>query len=229
MQLYMLHICYYFAGKIINTHGEGPGKLRLVQEARPYLMTLRNHITEHHESIQQQLNAVFWLQFINIVDILHRFIFYQREGHWEGHLTESGKMLPFLTAAGHYKYGQQSLPSYIHEMKQLPDITPDVHRAFVKGAFVSRRSDGHHNAVSPDMLLEQTYNADAKDESGLGGINRNEAARTKWEYTKYVTAAVRNHVIAAIDINPFRITSEHLINIHTGQKLILRYTITPLT
>ena len=26
-----------------------------------------------------------------------------------------------------------------------------------------------------------------------------------------------NHVMAAIDINPFRIPSEHLINIHTGQ------------
>ena len=26
-----------------------------------------------------------------------------------------------------------------------------------------------------------------------------------------------NHVMVVIDINPFRITSEHLINIHTGR------------
>ena len=181
--------------------------------------------------------------------ILHRFIFYQREGHWDGYLTESGKMPPFLTAAGHYKYGQQPLPLYIHEMKQLPDIVPDVHRAFVRGAFVSRRSDGHHNAVSPDMLLEQIYIADAKEEIGLGRITRNDEARTKWVYTKSVTVVVSNqrkamlhlnsetdnphheagetrvkrdaemvnHVMAAIDITPFRITSEYLINIHTGQ------------
>ena len=147
-------------------------------------------------------------------------------------------MLPFLTAACHYKYGQQSLPLYIHEMKQLPDIAPNVHRAFVRGAFVSRRSDGHHKAVSHDMLLKQTYNADAKEESSLGGITRNEAANTKWIYTKSVTVAVSNqlkamlhlnsetdnphheageirvkrhaemvnHVMSAIDINPFRIT-----------------------
>ena len=69
MQLYMLQICYYFAGKIINTHGEGPGKLRLVQEARLHIVTLRNHITEYQESIQQQHNAVFWLQFIKMADI----------------------------------------------------------------------------------------------------------------------------------------------------------------
>ena len=88
MQLCMLQICYYFADKIINTHGEGPGKLRLLQEARLHIVTLGNHITEYQESIQQQPNAVFWLQFIQMADILHRFIFYQRECHWEGHLTE---------------------------------------------------------------------------------------------------------------------------------------------
>ena len=86
-------------------------------------------------------------------------------------------------------------------MKQLPDITPDVHRAFVRGAFVSRRSDGHHNAVSPDMLLEQTDNSDAKEDSGLGGITRNEAARTKWVYTKYVTTAVNNKLKAMLHLN----------------------------
>jgi len=50
--------------------------------------------------------------------------------------------------------------------------------------------NGNHNAVSPDMLLEQTYNADAKEDSGLDDITLNIAARTKWVYTKPVTAAV---------------------------------------
>ena len=54
----------------------------------------------------------------------------------------------------------------------------------MKGAFVGRRADGCHNGVSPDMLLEQTYNADAKEGSGLDGITRNVAARTKWIYSK---------------------------------------------
>ena len=53
----------------------------------------------------------------------------------------------------------------------------------MNGAFVGRRADRHHNGVSDillDILLEQTYNADAKEESGLGGITLNVAARTKW-------------------------------------------------
>ena len=40
-------------------------------------------------------------------------------------------------------------------MKKLPDIALEVHIALVKGAFVGRRADGHHNGVSPDMLLEK--------------------------------------------------------------------------
>ena len=61
----------------------------------------------------------------------------------------------------------------------------------MNGAFVGRRADGRHNFVSLDMLLEQTYNADPKEESGLGGITSNEASRTKWVYTKSITAAVK--------------------------------------
>ena len=34
-----------------------------------------------------------------------------------------------------------------------------------------------HNAVSLDMLLEQTFNADAKEDGGLSGITMNAAAR----------------------------------------------------
>ena len=66
---------------------------------------------------------------------------------------------------------------------------------------MSRRSDGHYNVVSLDMLLEQTYNADAKEESGLGGITCNYSARIKWVYTKSVTAAVRNQLKAMLHLN----------------------------
>ena len=40
MQLYMLQICYYFAGKIINTHGEGPDKLTVIVQSEGYPVIL---------------------------------------------------------------------------------------------------------------------------------------------------------------------------------------------
>ena len=156
-------------------------------------------------------------------------------------------MLPYLTAAGHYKYGQQSLPLYLAEMKELPGKAPEVHEALMAGAFVGRRADGNHNGVSPDMLLEQTYNADAKEASGLDGITLNPAARMKWVYTKPLTAAISaelkfmlhlhssspHHesglsrvtrdaemvvkIMAAVETNPFTTATQSLINISTGE------------
>ena len=68
-------------------------------------------------------------------DILHWFNCYEREGNWIGHLSESEKMLPYLTAAGHYKYGQQSLPIYLY--------APKVHDALMNGGFVGRKEHVH--------------------------------------------------------------------------------------
>lgn len=122
------------------------------------------------ESLSEQPTSIFCSMFLEMSDILHKFIYYQWEGNWVEHLCESAQMLPYLTATGHYKYGQQSLPLYLAEMKKLPEAAPEVHEALMAGAFVRRRADDRHSEVSPDMLLEQTYRADAKEAIGLDGI-----------------------------------------------------------
>ena len=218
-----------------------------IAKARPHLEVLQDQMSEFELSIQDSPTAVFWTTFLQMTDILQRFIFYQREGNWNGHLEECANMLPYLAAAGHYKYAQQSLPLYLSEMKKLPETSPELHQMFLAGAFVGRRSAGEHNGVSPDMLLEQTYNADAKEASGLDGITLNKSARTKWVYTKHVTASVSaelktmlhlnstqphhesgpkrvahdNKLVmkmtAATETNPFMSNSENLVNITTGQ------------
>ena len=153
-------------------------------------------------TLQGNSNAAFWLTFLKMADNLQRFILYEREGNWLGYLSEAGNILPFLTAAGHHKYAQQSLPLFLKEMKELPTKAPIVHESMMAGGFVGRRARGSHNSVSPDMLLEQTYNADAKEESGLDTITLNEAARNKWVYTKPITAAISSKVKEMLHITP---------------------------
>ena len=73
--------------------------------------------------------------------------------------------------------------------------------------------------VSPDMLLEQTYNADTKDKTSIDGITLNIAARTIWVYTMPVTAAVSTQLKTMLHIhtsNPQGIPS-NMINISTWQ------------
>ena len=222
-------------------------KMHIIQNSNEELSILREHLKQFEESLNNRPTAVFWNIFLDMSSILHRFIYYQREGDWLGHLCESYNMLPYLTAAGHYKYGQQSLPLYLAEMKQLPETAPEVHEALMAGVFVGRRVDGQHNSVSPDMLLEQTYNADAKELSGLDGIAVKPSSRKKWVHTKHITAQVSTQlksmlhlnsshphhesgnsrvrrdaemvvkVMAAVDNNPFDGNTTSLINVATGQ------------
>ena len=90
----------------------------------------------------------------------------------------------------------------------------NYHRLIIWG-----KSRWSPQGVSPDMLLEQTYNADAKDKTSIDGITLNFAARTIWVYTKPVTAAVSTQLETMLHIhtsNPQGISS-NMINISTWQ------------
>jgi len=113
----------------------------------PLLTRLQALLAAFAESLKDKPSSIFWLTFLEMHEIFACFLYYQREGDLVGHLSASAKMLPYLTAAGHFKYGQQSLPLHLHEMEKLPQTAPDVHEAIMSGAFVGRRSDGSHNGV----------------------------------------------------------------------------------
>lgn len=54
------------------------------------------------------------------------------------------------------------------------------------------------------MLLNQTYNAEGKEESGLDGITLNAATRTKWMkwmYMKHATAAISTQLKSVLHLN----------------------------
>ena len=78
-------------------------------------------------------------------DILH-------SGNKTGHMCESARMLPYLRATRHNKYGQQTLPLYLSKIKKLPETSREVHNVLTT---VGRRADGPQHGVSPDMLPEQ--------------------------------------------------------------------------
>ena len=51
--------------------------------------------------------------------------------------------------------------------------------------------------LSPDMLLEQTYDVDVKEENGLDGLTFSFAAQTWWMYTNCLIDAISAQVDAA--------------------------------
>ena len=72
-----------------------------IKDASLHILSPQEQLEEFQKYLKVYPTAVFWMEFLQICDILHRFNCYERKGNSFGHLSESGKMLPYLTAAGH--------------------------------------------------------------------------------------------------------------------------------
>ena len=84
--------------------------------------------------------AMLWLQYLDMVSMLQRFIKAERMANWKLHIQTVQDMLPYFAASGHSLYAK-SLYVYLQIMLHLPETHPDAHRKFMEGYHVVRRSD----------------------------------------------------------------------------------------
>ena len=66
-------------------------------------------LAEMKEHLKSSRTAKLWLQYMEMIDILRRYILRryiraERTGNWELHLQTLSEMLPFLAASGHNNY-----------------------------------------------------------------------------------------------------------------------------
>jgi len=78
-----------------------------------------------------------WLQYMDMVDILLKFLKAERTGNWDLHLQAITEMLPFLAVSGHNLY-TKSVRIYLQDMRQLEKSQPRVHESFKAGLPVVR-------------------------------------------------------------------------------------------
>ena len=79
--------------------------------------------------------------YMDMVQILKRYIHAVRAGIWEEHLNETQNMLPYLDSAGHHKY-VSCVPHYLDAMKKLPETVHDIDKELKAGKFTLRRIPG---------------------------------------------------------------------------------------
>ena len=83
--------------------------------------------------------AMPWLQYLDMVSVLQRFIKAERMANWKLHIQTVQGMLPYFAASGHSLY-EKSAYVYLQIMLRLPETHPDAHRKFKEGYHVVRRS-----------------------------------------------------------------------------------------
>ena len=110
--------------------------------------------------------AMLWLQYLDIVSILQRFIKAERMANWKLHLQTVQDMLPYFAASGHLLYAKP-VYVYLQIMLRLPETHPDAHRKFMEGYHVARRSDRFWAGLSPDLIIEQVLMRSITTHGGL--------------------------------------------------------------
>ena len=124
--------------------------------------------------------ATLWLQYLEMVDILRRFLKAERTGNWRVHLQSVREMLPYFAAAGHKLYAKSAYV-YLQTMTMLPETHPDVHQTFEEGYQVVRRSDRYWGGLFTDLIIEQVLMRSVKTHGGLTrGKGMTETQRLLW-------------------------------------------------
>ena len=110
--------------------------------------------------------AALWIQYMEMVGILRRFIKAERTANWELHLQTVAEMLPYLAASGHTLY-VKCARLYLQTMTDLPNQHPDVYQSFLSGFHVVRRSDRLWAGLPTDLIIEQVLMRSLKTSGGL--------------------------------------------------------------
>jgi len=85
--------------KLLENNTATTEQLEMIRKSQPQLAALQNQMRDFQKYLDPYTTAIFWSNFLDMVNILHRFVYYQREGNWMGHLCESARMLPYLTSS----------------------------------------------------------------------------------------------------------------------------------
>ena len=83
-----------------------------------------------------------------------------------------------MFALDHYHYARW-MTCHVKDLLALKDTCPAVYDKFVKGNFVTQKSQHKISALAHDQVHEQ-LNAMVKGDGGVIGITENEAALKRW-------------------------------------------------
>ena len=105
---------------------EDAGSSQVLKKIKQSVNSYRNQLS------QRSRTAALWIQYMDMVDILKRFIKAERTANWPLHLHVLAEMLPYLAASGHNLY-VKCARLYLESMSKLPDQHPELYRNFMSG------------------------------------------------------------------------------------------------
>ena len=111
-------------------------------------------------------NSKLWFQYMEMLDILRKFLKAERTGNWKLYLQAIHEILPYLAASGHNLY-TKSVYLYLQDMIKLQQLHPEVHAHFLQDYHVIRRSNCFWAGLPLDLAIEKILIKSVKTTGGL--------------------------------------------------------------
>lgn len=183
------------------------------------IKTAIQNVQRERSRLQNSRTASMWFQYMDMVDILHRFIAAERSGNWVAHLTVLFEMLPYFAAAGHSNY-TKAVYIHLQNMLRLKLTNPELYSKFENGNFVIHRSDRNWTGLSPDLIIEQVFMRCLKSVGGLTrGNGMSEVQRTIWTQSMHLCAQV-NEKIQEFTGSKYFSSKQHFDSSNSRMKLM---------
>lgn len=109
-------------------------------------------LQKEKSSLEDLRMAQLWILYMDMIDILRKFIKAERTGNWLLHLQAVRDMLPFFAAAGHHHYAKSGY-LYLQQMEELYDKHPEIYSKFKERYHVIRRTDRFWAGLSTDLVI----------------------------------------------------------------------------
>lgn len=119
------------------------GSMTADQVCQADVMTrIDNSSQRNAKSMKSSRTSTLWLQYMDMIDILRRYIRAERTGNWEFHLQAVSEMLPYLAASRHNHHTKYAWV-YLQQMSNMQDEHPDVYQ-HSQNSQVSPREEPFH-------------------------------------------------------------------------------------
>jgi hypothetical protein len=168
-----------------------------------------------NELAKKSRTAKLWLDYLQWISTVKRFIIAERTSNWHLHLQSSIEMLNLFAASGHIHYAK-SARFYVQQMQSLQVTHPWLYDQFSNGQHAVRRSGRYWAGLWSDLVIEQTLMRSIKTRGGLTqGHGMNESVRHMWALSLNHSAAVHDAMIRLSGLNLQ--TSEKHIDMGTSR------------
>ena len=143
---------------------------------------------------QHGTTARFWMVYIDLVNLYHRFSRASRTNDLELFIHALGEMCPVFFATSRPNYSRWMV-RYQLNLLNVEHTHPGVKGMLEGGAMSIRRTTKDFSRSAVDLTLEQTINADAASRlTGVARFGHSDSARKKW----MITRSARSEIVGLL-------------------------------